>query len=502
MASGQAKIDIEFGLAEIRRKAPLFALYRAYYDGIHRLTFATKDWKNEFGTIFSAFADNLCPTVIGAVRNRLSCVGFATRGDEAEPGTGPRRLLRVGRVGGEDDAADAAWAIWNRNRMDRRQKSIYKRALIYGEEPVLVWNDPDDERLAAIFPQRPEQLACRYSGDKPGEVELAVKAWIQGDRRARVNLYYEDRIERYISPAGSRSGSLPEKADRLIPFEGTEEQPEQPEVDNPIGRVPIVIFGYDSDEGEGGRSRLADVIPLQDALNKAVADMLIAGEFQAIPQRIIIGWTPTEFDADGNPKSPWKSGSDRILTLANENAKVAEWAAANLQAFIAEQDSFRAEVARVSQTPLHYLLLSGQFPSGDALDAATAPLDAVVSDTQDSFGTSLEDLLDLCARFETNAGAALTALWKPKPTTQPKTQAEASEIRKRLGVGKRQTLRELGYSDAEIDEMQEEDAEESADETSRGTEPTAPTVPGAASFGSAGLPAASPTPEPAIAASA
>ena len=409
MATGQAKTDIEWGLAQLRKKAQLYLLYRNYYDGIHRLTFATKDWQNEFGTIFSGFADNLCPSVIAAVRNRLSIVGFSGTGD---PSADPIPSLRVGRIGGESDEADTAWAIWQRNRMDRRQKTIYKRALIAGDCAVIAWPDPENERQAVIYPQKPDQVACRYSEDAPGRIEYAVKAWMQPDKRARVTLYYEDRIERYASPGRTSGGGLPERADRLVPWEGTDENPEQPVLDNPYGRVPVIVFGYDADEGEYGKSRLHDVIPLQDALNKAVADMLIAGEFQAIPQRLIIGWAPTEFNPDGTPKPPWKSGADRILTLANENAKVAEWAAANLEAFIKEQDSFRSEIARVSQTPLHYLLLSGQFPSGDAMHAAEAPLDAIVQDTQDGFGTSHEELMDLCLKIETGQGAQMTSLWR------------------------------------------------------------------------------------------
>lgn len=487
MAAGQAKIDIEFGLTEIRRKARLYELYRNYYEGIHRLTFATKDWKNEFGTIFSAFADNLCPTVIGAVRNRLSVIGFSAQAAEKPP----RPLLSSGRIGGESDDADAAWSVWNRNRMDRRQKGIYKRALIAGEVAVIVWTDPANEREAVIYPQKPDRVAVRYSEETPGRIELGVKAWIQPDKRARVTLYYDDRIERYVTPTRTQGG-IPEKAERLIEWTGTPDAPEEFETLNPVERVPIVMFGYDSEEGEPGRSRLTDVVPLQDALNKVVADMLIAGEFQAVPQRLVIGWSPTEFLPDGSPKPPWKSGSDRILTLANENAKVAEWAAANLKAFIEVQDSFRAEIARVSQTPLHYLLLTGQFPSGDAMHAAEAPLDAVVSDTQDGFGVSHEELIDLCLRFERGGtGAKLTTLWRPKPSLKPKEHAETGEIKKRLKVSDRQILREQGYSDPEIDEMYEEQAEDDAGVAARGDEPPIPFVTGAGGL-EGGLPSVTP----------
>lgn len=483
MASGQAKIDIEWGLVEIRKRAALYALYSNYYRGIHRLTFATKEWRNEFGTIFSAFADNLCPSVIGAVRHRLSVIGFTSMGGADDPAAAgvARPLLRRGRVGGEDDAADLAWAIWNDNRMDRRQKSIYREALIAGDVAVIAWPDADDPRRPIFHVQKPDKCVLRYSEEQPGEVEYAVKAWITTGKKVRVNVYYRDRVERWTSKGAGATG-LPEKASSLIEFTGTEQEPEEFELDNPAGdRVPVVSFGYDALEGEPGRSRLADVVPLQDALNKSVADMLVAGEFQAIPQRVIIGWTPTEFDANGDPKPPWKSGADRILTLANENAKVAEWTAANLQAFIAEQDSFRSEIARVTMTPLHYLLLTGQFPSGDALEEASAPLTAVVGDTKDGFGTSHEELMDLGIRIRTGSGARLSTLWEETGSSRnTKAFAETVEIKRTLGISQKQGLRELGYSDPEIEEMDEEEQEAKLAADGRGEEPTPAPVPGAA----------------------
>ena len=481
MASGQAKTDIEWGLSEIKKKARLYLLYSNYYKGIHRLTFATDEWRNEFGAIFSAFADNLCPSVIGAVRHRLSVIGFASQGSSDDPASAgvERPLLRRGRVGGEDDAADRAWAIWNDNRMDRRQKSIYREALIAGDVSVIAWPDDEDPRRPIFHVQKPDKCVVRYSEENPGEPEYAVKAWITTGKRVRVNVYYRDRVERWISKGAGATG-LPDKADRLIEFEGTPDEPEEFELENPAGdRVPVVTFGYDALEGEPGRSRLADVVPLQDALNKSVADMLVAGEFQAIPQRVVIGWTPTEFDANGDPKPPWKSGADRILTLANENAKVAEWTAANLEAFIREQDSFRSEIARVTMTPLHYLLLTGQFPSGDALEEASAPLTAVVGDTQDGFGTSHEELMALGLRIATGEGARLTTLWKEsRAGRNSKTHAETVQLKRALGASRRQGLRELGYSDPEIDEMDDEERDEKLQAIDEGVEPTPAPVPG------------------------
>ena len=65
-------------LASLHVRAPDYALYRAYYDGQHRLAFATDKFRDAFGTILRSFADNLCPTVVDAVADRLEVTEAAT----------------------------------------------------------------------------------------------------------------------------------------------------------------------------------------------------------------------------------------------------------------------------------------------------------------------------------------------------------------------------------------------------------------------------------------
>ena len=63
-----------------------------YYDGRHRLAFSSQKFRNAFGGLFSAFADNWMPLVVDAVEERLNVEGF--------------------RYGDDPDADKDAWAIW------------------------------------------------------------------------------------------------------------------------------------------------------------------------------------------------------------------------------------------------------------------------------------------------------------------------------------------------------------------------------------------------------
>ena len=55
-------------------------MLEAYYDGEHPLQFATAKFREAFGNLFSAFADNWCEIVVDAPVERLrsSASGSAT----------------------------------------------------------------------------------------------------------------------------------------------------------------------------------------------------------------------------------------------------------------------------------------------------------------------------------------------------------------------------------------------------------------------------------------
>jgi hypothetical protein len=56
------------------------------------------------------------------------------------------------------------------------------------------------------------------------------------------------------------------------------------------------------------------VLPIQDAINKTVADMLLAAEFAAFRQKYGIN-IPIETDEDGKPKQPFNIAIDKLLVV-------------------------------------------------------------------------------------------------------------------------------------------------------------------------------------------
>lgn len=441
--------EIEWAVTDIKDRADRISLYRAYYDGRHRMPWSTDRWNAAFSSLFGRFRDNLCPAVVDAKADRIQLMNLSA---------------------GESDTAinTAINTIWQRERLESRQGEVTKNALKDGDAFVIVW--PDEANQARWYIQRGDRMAARYSNEPQGELEIAAKLWPADEWTTtervkwRLNLYYPDRIERYITTAEVTNGDVPtkpaswEEYQPATPAEGDDDEgrPEmRPVIDNPYGRIPIFPFPNNADLGAYGRSELHDVIPMQDALNKSVANMLVAGEFVAWPQRVLIG---VEVDVDENGQPTGKEqrmALDRILTVGNPSAKVAEWAGANLQGFIAEQDSYRAEMARISRTPLHYLLLSGEFPSGEALDAAEQPLISQCNDRILTMRPAWSGAMEFALMIEgtTVEPGTVNAVFAPTKRVSPSQQAAELTLKKELGVPDEQLWREMGYDEDQIKEF-------------------------------------------------
>jgi hypothetical protein len=427
--------DIQPALNALAARRDTYRLVQQYYDGEHRLVFASEKFRNTFGSMLKAFADNLCPSVCDAVADRLEVTGFAAeQGDEA--------LI-----------ADA-WAIWQAQRMDRRSGEVHLEALLCGDAYVIIWPDVDGNPV--LYPNDADCATVTYDPERPGQIVRAAKAWITPDSYARLTLYYPDRIEKYRSRRTAK-GAIPARAREFEPFEVDGEAWPLP---NPYERVPVFHFANNARIGRFGRSELADVIPLQDALNKSVADMLVAGEFVALPQRWATGIEIDVDPATGKPlENAWRPGVDRIWTVGSELAKFGEFAAADLSKFLQVQDSFRLEIARVSRTPLHYFQwqAGGRGPaSGEALRYAEAPFLGKVADRQLAYGNGWEDVMRFALRVMGKPvdDLRLSALWRDPAPRGEKEHAETLTLKKALGVSETQILREAGYSDDQIDAMQ------------------------------------------------
>lgn len=437
--------DLEWAIEDVRSRLPRYALYRAYDEGEHRLLFATEKYRNAFGDLFREFADNMCEDVVDGITDRLQIIGW-TSSDQAL-----------------NSLADA---VWERNKGEARSGAVHRNGFREGDGFSIASLDKDNR--ARFYRQDPTQMAVRYSTENPDEKELAAKVWKAGTRY-RANLYYPDgTIAKYASKGSSADGGMPlaaafkplQAGDPALNGEDSYLQEGQ--------RDGMPVFHYPNGELSAyGKSILRGVIPLQDALNKAVADMLVTMEGHAAPLRWATGIQVEMDSRTGKEKDPFAKANTpgSVLRTGSKDAAFGQFAAAALDGFLDVQDSFKIEIGRKGYLPPHAITLrSGNSapPSGISLLVAEGRTIKLAKDRHRDWGTEHRAEMAYCLSLETGGNVTAEDLgleWAPPETRDEKALLETLVLKKELGVPDRQILLEMGYDSDEVDDFLDEAAE-------------------------------------------
>ncbi len=463
---------VKYALTNLRARRKSTRIYSAYYDGRHPLVYASEGYQDYFGKIVNRYSENLSPAILDSISDRLQVTGVTLAADTA-PEFSETPLQADGSASASDEAgadeppeipqesaeaieakriAGEIWAIWQANRMNLRSGRVHKSAGKLGDAFVIVWPDPETAE-PKIYAQDDEMVYVHY--DPETEVtDWAAKFWRAEDLRFRVNIYTRETIERLETPEPVKNLSFG------LPSDKTPWRPvgSEPVVDNPYDRVPVFHFANDADHGEYGRSELRDVIPIQDALNKSVADLLVAMEFAGYPQRWATGLVVENDPVTGKPREDFKPGIDRLWKAADEMAKFGEFTPADLDKFINASNRFKAAAADVCGVPAHYMQMTpGSWPSGESLKTAEARFVGKLIDRQNAFGNVWADVLTFCAAIAgIDLPQQIEVTWADASPRSELDAASIATLKTQIGVSNEQVQRELGYSEEEIARMRVE----------------------------------------------
>ncbi len=449
-------IQIEQALEQFRTNTQRYSKSERYYRGEHNLSFASEKFQNTFGSLFREFAMNLCPAICDAVKDKLKITGFGVEDDGVQSDAFTRDKNRTAKA---VTLNDEVMRIWQNNRMATRSGEVHKEALKNGDAYAIVWPNADGEVM--IYPNKAANIAVAYDEESPGKILWAAKYWRPADKHTRLNLFYSDRIEKYITAKKSES-ILPE-AKEFVPFGGPMSKVQGPkaeipnpqfQIQNPYGIVPVFHFANNADIGTPGQSELEAAIPVQDGLNKSVLDMLVAMEFSAYRQRWAAG-IEIAYDNEGKTIAPFKAGIDHIWISENPNARFGDFDTTNLDQFLKVKDSFRIDMASVTGTPLYYLMPQTKgFPSGESLRKAETRFIAKVRDRQESFGQTWSDLMAFALMLDGRGKSIrLITNWEDPSPISDREVLENILIKKEIGISMEQALSEAGYGDVDVKKM-------------------------------------------------
>lgn len=413
-------------------------LARDYDEGRHRYTFASATFLRKYKWVIENSRENLCPAVIRAFSDGVSIAGWTGAGMDEATETFHDRALGLVKV----------------------QNLVNRETFRTGDAYALVW--PNAREEDRVWYHRADQAVPMADPDDPSRLLWVAKLWTSRGH-GRVNVYYADRVERWITA----SPVLVDAAKHLPqwPTDPTAWQPftyddEGETLANPYERVPWAWWTYDATEQGGhGRSILRDVIPLQDALNKSVADLIVAEEAISNPLRAILNY---EAKQKINPRSgeveeeriEFDETRNRLLGIPGEGPLV-QLDAVDPSGLLQVQDAFALKIARTLGIPAYYFTeMSGDVPSGESLRVLSARRTAALRDFQQDATGPWQDIMGLLGIEETEP------VWSDVAPQTEQERQEGAKVRQDLGYPLEETMRFLGEDEETRLRVHEERAKE------------------------------------------
>lgn len=402
-----------------------YCAYFDYYDGNQPLRYSTERLKLAFEQIRPKFRQNWCAVVINAVLDRMDLYGWNVA-DET-----------MNNVLGD---------VWAETGLSLESNEVHESALVCGESFLIGWKE--EGQPIEFYYNDPRRAACFYDSDRPKIKTYAAKWW-DSDDGCHLLLYYPDRLERYIAPGKKMSDLRKEDSANAFRLE-----PDGISV-NPFGVIPVFHFRNSLRSHE---SDLKNVTEIQDAINKLFCDMMVTAEFSAFPARYVI--SSAEIDTLQNaPNMIWDLPAG---IEGQQNTQVGTLEAANLNNYSGQIEALAQSISSITRTPRHYFEHQGAQISGEALITMEAPLVKKVYQKRELFGDVWQEvgqfaLLAMGYQIRKND---VTCQWTKAEADQPLTEAQIIVNYRNGGLPLKSALRLSGYTEAEIDIIEQEAAEE------------------------------------------
>jgi hypothetical protein len=449
--------DLTTAVNQLLDKRADYDTAQAYYEGAVEEVFASTSVKRALKRTGDHFRINFAATPVNAVNNRLEIASVSAISEEA------------------GSYLDRAWAS---NELQLEVAQVHKNALVYGDAYLVL------ERLEdgfAAYYNSPKNVCVLYDEENPRLKRCAAKVWTvsvsDSDKprtKTRVNLYYADRIEKYISRA-ERLPMTP-KASDFEPYadEYTDENGHMPNV---LGFVPV--FHFRTEHPEGKPEHLA-AYGAQDMINKLAITQMAANDFHGFPQRYVLAddasTEATDFGEDSEENTSLGNNPGETLWLQRVK-EVGQFKAADPRTFLEPYREYIRSLAVITSTPVHYFQPTGNVPSGEALRVAEAPLVKKVRTRQLSFGATWREVFTSILAIG-GYKEDVQVHWKAVETFDNKESWETARIKIQTGLPFAQTMKEQGYDEALVQMWDaERKAAQEASQGLSGTEETTPVQP-------------------------
>lgn len=439
MAQALALVD-KLGKA-LDDRAKEVAAFEAWYDGDHPVpqpppnTFPAVDVeaRQAFTGMARMGITNFMPPIVDQAAQKLRIED-----------------IRFGE--GDRSTDEAAWRIYQSNRMDRSSSDLDTAAIKVGNSNVLVWGDSDDR--AVVTAEDPATSIVAYEAGHRRRRKAALKRWVDEDGFSYATLYEPDAVWKFRSQHKATATSTTAGGSLVLPSSYSGQRPtwvpREDEDDtwplvNPLGKVSMVELAVDAGlkwrPYGGGRSVLAAAITDQRRINQTTLDRLVTQEWQSFRQRWVTGWRPPVDPKTGEVDryALLEAGASNIAVFGDKDAKVGEFAQADFRMLIELVWSDVKAICVRTSTPPYAMALGSDMVNvaADALARIEGSHAARVRNLGSDLDEGHEDWVRLALEVEKNALAAdptLRIVRAELETPSPKEQAEVATMAKDLGL--------------------------------------------------------------------
>jgi len=399
-----------------------------YFEGEQPLKYMAPAMQAEIGDRVSQLVLNWLRFGAEAYENRLDVRGFRYRGASSSD--------------------EELWQIWQANDLDEQSQQAHLDSLVLGRSYVIVGSPDADGDAPIVSVESPFQVFAERD-PRTRRVSAAVKRWQEGEGTEivqRATLYLPNSTESFAAGKnGWQSTGAPDNHE--------------------LGVVPVVpLVNRPRILRPDGLSEFQDVIPVADAANKMATDMMVSGEYHAMPRRWAAMLKADDFvDANGNPLNVWSRDTGRLWATESD-AKFGQFQESDLAVFHNSIKLLAQLASQMLALPPHYLSFVGDNPtSADAIRSSEVQLVKRVERKHTYLGGAWEDVQRLVLRFQTGkwdpAAQGLETQWRDPSTPTVAQEADATVKKVQAGILPVEQAREdLGYTQEQRDRMVEMDA--------------------------------------------
>lgn len=462
-----SEADVRRGMKEMDETQEKYIQAKRFYDGNVREVFANEKIAQKLRNSSPHYRVNLAKIPVKAIYNRLEITSISVPED--------------------DSASSIISEIRNLDETKILESTIHRRTGEFGDSYVLMLPSEEDEQSeeeiddegeevedeetpltnVEFYYNNPLCMRVIYSDEHSDHALFAIKRWrmaTSGSKEVwRVNLYYPNTIERWMSQADENSPD----GIRWLHYLSNEETEESWPIQTDFGQIPVIHFRSDVPYGVPDHE---EAYGPQNAINKLIITQMSTIESAGFPQRWALendnnldssmddpDWeddasAQTDGGAQGGVSSGLRTGPGTTQVLTGIKS-TGQYESADPRVFSEPLEIFIGLMSAATSTPLNEFKVGGQQPSGDSQREVKANLIENVKFRQLMLGVAWSEFWKMALIFGADVDVNRVKVeWRPADTVNDKEGWDTFEVKDRLGVPIRAILLEAGYTPDELDE--------------------------------------------------